>query len=112
MLAKLLPDKKSDKGVLTDKEIRKFFYIIKQKKPRDNPSQVETVMRRQKGLLKGVPNHSYRNIYRFLIENKSKISFTNVGKLLKTGKSNSCIITRVLEHVVLWLNRRPTALYS
>ncbi|KID94129.1 hypothetical protein MAJ_09910, partial [Metarhizium majus ARSEF 297] len=110
-LTKLLPDNR-DEDVPTDETIRRFFYMYKEKNPRVDSSQPIVTTHRQKGVLEAVPDQGYRDIYRFLVENKSEVSFTDVGKLLKTGKSDGRTMTRVMEHVMLWLNRCPTALYS
>lgn len=110
-LVKLLPENRSEDGP-TDETIRRFFYIYKEKKPQVNSSYTGVTMHRQKGLIEAVPDQGYRDIWRFLVENKSEISFADVSKLLKRGKSEGRILAKVLEHVVLWLNRRPTALYS
>lgn len=89
-------------------ELQKLFYPYARNDQVDISSG--NTGRRPKFLAKLSDEH-YESLYQYLKGNPLG-HFPDICKMLKTKKDDVKLMSQVLEHVVLWLNRNPIALYD
>lgn len=107
LVASLPTDRVRDKA----RVIRTFFYPPQGKKSASAASSAGSTGPRRNGLLKGFSSDDYRRVCEYLVENPST-AFPNVSAILTLRKEEGSLLVHIMEHVVTWLNRAPSALYN
>ncbi|SCO47758.1 uncharacterized protein FFMR_08829 [Fusarium fujikuroi] len=87
----------------TAADVHQLFY------PKDssNGDDLAAPTSRPTGFFSSLDRKAYHDLFRHIIQHNPTLPFADVQSLLRIKKDEGEIMTRVIDHVVLWINARP-----
>ncbi|KAK2667245.1 hypothetical protein RAB80_016436 [Fusarium oxysporum f. sp. vasinfectum] len=87
----------------TAADVHQLFY------PKDssNGDDLAALTSRPTGFFSSLDRKAYHDLFRHIIQHNPTLPFADVQSLLRIKKDEGEIMTRVIDHVVLWINARP-----
>lgn len=94
----------------TAADVRQLFYPKRGSSDGDDSaaSMPTTETSRQAGFFASLDKKTYHDLFRHILQHHSDLHFPDVQSLLRIKKDEGETMTRVMDHVVRWVNATPT----